>query len=81
MFESAYIAIMQGVIANQIRANEDEAICKMPIEFQGEARRVLDVRREKQRLEDREEKMHRELCESIEKAGSNAKTEPGYSLF
>lgn len=68
---------MANVMASITQASLDryewEMIMRTPAEQQGALIRERYARKEKERLERREREMHDQLCESIEKAGENAR--------
>jgi hypothetical protein len=73
MYGAAAVQMAINIAEMHARQHEEKLIMKMPIEHQHAAWKALMERREKQRLEAVVERRHRELCESIERAGENAR--------
>lgn len=81
MFDMACIYAAASIAEARLIQYENESILNLPVECQAQARRDLEARREKFRLERREKEMHDQLCASIEKAGKNARPRQKHELW
>jgi hypothetical protein len=67
--EAMAVSVALSMVDAQMEAYFYENVRNMPIECQAQAIREHKDQREKQRLEAREDRKHRELCDAIRDSG------------
>jgi uncharacterized NAD(P)/FAD-binding protein YdhS len=71
--EMAMVNAIHAILQAEADRKEWQMIMDSPVDMQGRLIASLNAKKEKERLERRERDMHDQLCESIEKAGDNAR--------